>query len=65
MNEAQKLMKMLADVLQERGYAVVWKDCLRDEGIPRAMGRRIVVSIADGGRTRVELMAKVLGDGEA
>lgn len=61
---AQKLMKMLSDVLQERGYSVVWKDCLRDQGIPRRAGRRIVVSIADGG-TRVELMAKVLEDGEA
>ena len=64
MTESQKLMRMLAGVLQERGYAVVWKDCLRDAGNPRLSGRRVVVSIAEGG-TRVELMSKVLGDGEA
>ena len=56
MTMSQKLMRMLANVLQERGYAVIWK-----ASIPEAV---LVVSIADGGE-RVELGAKVLEDGEA
>jgi hypothetical protein len=54
MTESQKLMRMLAGVLLERGYTVTWRAM-----IPEAA---LVVSIAEGG-TRVELMAKVLEDG--